>query len=1361
MDTLESHINPSLEASNVSSALESIAFGQSIVDQEDALRAADDSAPPEGKNSKGYSGVSHFDESAGQLADRLFDLDFVQRNHPLPTPEEYPGAPPELFSPVLLATAIDNACAKRGLSIQTDVDFSVKAEPKSASTARSQGLWQCTMRVDITGFGEEVAMGEGRRKQYAKQAAWVHLTSKLHARGVLKSLFPSHPTTKPAQRLEADETPRLSEETPEGEPEEITESEPEENVESEPTTSLSADSDAKMDIYRYAARCGLVPRFESKVSGAEDGAGLAHDDHLYEASIQLEEQAINVTATGKDLATAEMAAVKAFKEAAERRYKAANEDLPSSPSVQTASFHVLDEHTARRFLAFYKRRGNGLNLVIEHGEVQQEGTHVQNKAALTIDGTTIHPPVIMPTKKQAVFVAYLIAAVEIGKSHPDVLCEFVESLQSREVKMLREPPLIDIEISRETMRSMKGAVVEARQGGLSDARQTLTGEPSRWNTVPARRRSPFPPSHAAAADARLLLRHTSSIRNPLLRRLRSDRTSLSMNSSREDILRLINGNQYSVVAGATGSGKTTQVPQILFDEAILANRSSSCNIICTQPRRIAATSVAQRVAAERQEVLGETIGYQVRFDAQLPSEPYGITYCTNGILLQRLKRDADETLDGVSHIILDEVHERSLEVDLLMTVLKRQITTRRAEGRRTPKIVLMSATLDSELIANYFRNPDEAGVEHPCPALSVPGRTFSIKEKFLGSIMSDLLQKRGAEFRGLIDKDAATGKYLAAESDFSAKMSRVDRTDSESVIDWKRERHAILGPEDGEAARREREDALVPIALVAATIADICCSSRDGAILAFLPGLAEILDVQKLLVERKLFGIDFSDSSRFQLCLLHSSLPKEQQALVFQPSRPGSRKVILATNIAETSVTVPDVKYVVDTGKHREHSHDHEQRTTKLHCAWESQANAKQRAGRAGRVRDGVYYALYSKERADSLHDVGMPEILRTDLQATCLSIRSQTSGESIVSLLSEAIEPPARDSVEAAVEKLISIQALTSDEQLTVLGRVLAELPVHPVLGKMIIMGIIFKCIDPIIILAAAATEQYRLFAVSFEKREEATRAYQNYADSSASDHIAFLQAFNDIRALRNTSEPSARRRAQDLSVNYVTFTLVDQIARQMEQVLRESGLVTIDGNAQNSEYGPADLNRNAANHDLIKSLLVAAHQPNVAAKTKMGGLSYRTPTTDSALVNPRSVNGELRRESEKRHAVGSLFTYSNLSRGVNGRTLYIKNSTKVTPLMVALFGGQLQITGVKSLIMDNWLPFSIRAPEPELSTKLVVEFRKALDRVLHHAFNSLSAHKVNEGVWLQNDSITDKFVERVVEILRQTSEDSFQAKL
>lgn len=210
-----------------------------------------------------------------------------------------------------------------------------------------------------------------------------------------------------------------------------------------------------------------------------------------------------------------------------------------------------------------------------------------------------------------------------------------------------------------------------------------------------------------------------------------------MNQFVQQVIKTVAENNFCTIVGETGSGKTTQVPQILLDRAIDDGMGSAVNILCTQPRRIAATSVARRVAAERGQNTGKTVGYHVRHDAALPNYSGSITYCTTGILLKQLQ-NPDEVMDSVSHIILDEVHERDINLDFTLIMIKRSFIERARLGKSIPKLILMSATVDTSIFENYFADQRLGPLAGPCPALRVPGRTFPVQRHYLTDIMNKL-----------------------------------------------------------------------------------------------------------------------------------------------------------------------------------------------------------------------------------------------------------------------------------------------------------------------------------------------------------------------------------------------------------------------------------------------------------------------------------------------------------------------------------------------------------------------------------------------------------------------------------------------
>ena len=1127
---------------------------------------------------------------------QVMDVQHVQRTTTLPKPEEYPGAPTELFEPKFVVVAISNACQHLKIPLQADVTYSMRQGlPASFMKRNPNGLHVCNLSVDLPGVGVETAQGEDHAKGGAKSSAWLQIAAKMHANGTLKDLFPESVRKGKTAALElaSDVGPVLDAAT------------------LDPQV-MANEKDAKTDVYNYAAGLGYVPEFEAGIRTVrarprpgKRATGKVKPKAVVQVTIKLAELQIEVAAAGTNLATAEIAAALAFKRKAEEQHTSLGEQAPQAQE----EFSLLTVETAAHFFNFYKETQGRAYIEIEYEQTDMIGQS-HTRAQFKINDELIGKPVTMKTKKEAETISYLTAAVALTRTQPDLLTAFAERMKRGKGKVLRTMPPVDLQVDIGTLQVMRDALVEARQAGLPDSRETLLAAEDRtaMNTSRGRLRTILTSEEVKRASLALEARLDAFESDEILKDLRAKKASLPMNQYRDKVLSMVSDNLYSIVVGATGSGKTTQVPQIILDAEIRKGTGGNCNIICTQPRRIAATSVAQRVAAERDERLQQSIGYHVRFEPRLPETGGSVTYCTTGILLEQLKHDPEGIMNSVSHIIIDEVHERDMNIDFLMIVLKKAIKARQLANKSIPKVVLMSATLDTNLFSNYFTQPVAGGVVQPAPCVSVPGRTFPVKEKYLGDIMHDMLGTRRAEWNALSKLDRASIDYLKSETAFSASNSKsAGESPIDSVIDWKRQ--TALASEEETTAAEDKEEGLVPTALAAATIAQICESSEDGAILAFFPGLEEIRQTQQILLGQTIFGQNFSDTTKYKIFLLHSSVPAAQQSEVFQPLPPGCRKIVLSTNIAETSVTVADVKYVVDTGKLRETRYDQLRRITALKCVWESKSNSKQRAGRAGRVQDGFYYALFSQERHQSMGVIGLPELLRSDLQETCLSIKAQGYDESVGSFLAQAIEPPPKSAVTAAVSNLAAIEAFTEDEKLTDLGRLLSKLPVHPTLAKMIILGIIFRCLDPMLVLGAASAER-SLFVnpIGSEMRGVAKRARQSYAHGEASDHLAIYGAFREMRTLRDQyGLGAAMDRARDNMVHLGAFKSIDQTARQIVDVLTEARILPrVDYISSSSEHhGPSDLNINSDNTALLKCLLLAGQHPNVAAKTNQKGMT------------------------------------------------------------------------------------------------------------------------------------------------------------
>lgn len=728
-----------------------------------------------------------------------------------------------------------------------------------------------------------------------------------------------------------------------------------------------------------------------------------------------------------------------------------------------------------------------------------------------------------------------------------------------------------------------------------------------------------------------------------LRAVRSlHKTNLPMNHFAPSVIKTVAENHFCTIVGETGSGKTTQVPQILLNQAVDDGMGSAVNIICTQPRRIAATSVARRVAAERGQEVGQTVGYHIRHDAALPRYGGSITYCTTGILLKQLQ-SPDDVMDSISHIILDEVHERDINLDFTLIMIKRSFIERARQGKSIPKLILMSATVDTTIFENYFADPRLGALAGPCPALRVPGRIFPVQRHYLTDIMNTLHEAEQTKLQ--------QDKWIRSELAFKP------------------------GEED-------EQSGFPSITLFSKIIAHAVETTSSGAILIFMPGLGEIQKLHQTLVEAQPLGIDFGDKTKFQLYQLHS-LIEEDQRIVFEESEPGVRKIILSTNIAETSVTIPDVTVVIDSGRIRRIEYDSTRRISELRTIYLSKSNLNQRAGRAGRVQAGDYYGLFHKDRITTLAPLPVPEMRLSDLAELGLTIRDQENPVPIAKFLADAIEPPPREAVNAAVSDLTTLGAITHHEVITNLGQVLARLPLHPALGKMVILGILFKCLDPTIILGLAAGAN--VWEVGNLETQHAANAMRlRFTEGTLSEHFALLHAYRDLRnAVDQNPRLDTYSWCQKHFLRPIAMRHIDQGARQIEQILADSGLIpslpAYSKQAKNKAsfsgiFGPQHLNTNSHNESLIRAALAAGLQPNMAwgSFAKSGRLrNFDTPHAEK-LDYSASWMKMLPIRAKALKFTTPLILFDKSVWTDKSKITCFSTMTPISPLIAALFGDQ-----------------------------------------------------------------------------------------
>ncbi|KAF8561286.1 hypothetical protein P879_08573 [Paragonimus westermani] len=641
------------------------------------------------------------------------------------------------------------------------------------------------------------------------------------------------------------------------------------------------------------------------------------------------------------------------------------------------------------------------------------------------------------------------------------------------------------------------------------------------------------------------------------------RSKLPAFDLRNDITNAVKNNQVLVISGETGCGKTTQVPQFLLESEVSRGNGSITRIVVTQPRRISAISVAERVAAERGEPIGNSIGYQVQLERRYPRRiPGSIMYVTTGMLLQWLH--SDPLLENISHVVVDEVHEREFLGDFLLTVL-RNIAKLRPELR----IILMSATLNADEISAYFSN---------CPKLHIPGRLFPVQTFFLEDVLRMTcfwLPDAAIANMAREQKSYLTRRYIG-EGLSKGDARKATSGPNNEFHKWLMEQQD-QSPNSLKILRTVDVDAYPMSDLIVHLTNYILQTSDHGSILIFVPGIAAIRETIKQMRASNphLFG---ESSNLVRIYPLHSQLAVSKQRGLFDPPPPGQRKVIIATNIAETSITIEDVVYVIDCGRIKVTNYDASSNTNSLAPMLVSRANAAQRRGRAGRVRLGFCYHLFSKFVYDNvMPEFLLPEMLRMRLEDVILRIKLLQLGP-VSEFLANCMSPPDQKAVERTLHFLHEIQALNlsdgafgkdcghlsrqqkkltarqlrrqrkqmarnatknanviviSDDEddgkdansqseplpskgsyiglpgdnapLSPLGEHLARLPMNPQLAKLLILGALFGCLEPA--LAVASCLNYRdPFEIPLDKQISAAKGRLGLSQNTLSDHWVYV---------------------------------------------------------------------------------------------------------------------------------------------------------------------------------------------------------------------------------------------------------------
>ena len=876
---------------------------------------------------------------------------------------------------------------------------------------------------------------------------------------------------------------------------------------------------------------------------------------------------------------------------------------------------------------------------------------------------------------------------------------------------------------------------------------------------------------------------------PEMKTLKASRDGLPIVGHREEILRAIKDHQVVLIAGETGCGKTTQVPQYILED--MWEQRKGCRVICTQPRRISAVSVAERVAVERgEDRAGGTVGYTIRLDS-VGGPHSSLLFCTNGVLLRMLTGNAkssrelessDEVLRRTTHIVIDEIHERDRFADFLLILIKELLPS-----YPHLRVVLMSATLHIDLFARYFGG---------CPVIQVPGYTHPVEDYFLEDVLKvtgyqetviqdttnsrkgtsvsryvgiskqDIVAGRSSSAGDAVELETETGKRSDGESSESSKDNptsamrrRVEaaierafrvggdedfealleetgaaatddaaagapginvrhratgatpliaacyrgRIDIVSVLlsngadpslkaknDMKARDFAVQGgfteivemlddfEQQTAAAEELASTALalshyqamtdadeVDLDLIELLLCYICgegqfqrrneVSTRHdadkeilGAILIFLPGWDEIIRLKDKLESSQCFR----SRSKYVVLPLHSMVAPSEQRRVFVRPPLGIRKIVLATNIAETAITIDDVVCVIDTGKIKEKSYDPYTGVSTLQGAWISKASEKQRRGRAGRCQPGVAFHLYSRQRSESLTEFQLPELKRSALDEIALQVKllktdmketdddstmvrntegqpstgnkqHRRSGLGIAAFLEKAIDPPVPQAVNRAIELLRDIGALDENEKITVLGRHLAALPLPPALGKLLLYGVLFKCLDPMLTIACCMS--YRdpwVLPTASDARKQASgvRARLSIEAGGSSDHLTTVLAFNRWKATKSNN--SDKQFCSRYFLSPATMAMVDGMRGQLLNELRTRRFIR----------SLEDSSINAHRADLVRAVLGCGFYPQIGRLLTVSKNDFKAKASiltrkgEKVRIHPSSVNAQLR---------------------------------------------------------------------------------------------------------------------------------------
>ena len=718
----------------------------------------------------------------------------------------------------------------------------------------------------------------------------------------------------------------------------------------------------------------------------------------------------------------------------------------------------------------------------------------------------------------------------------------------------------------------------------------------------------------AASDGPIVARKNLTVQE--------QRESLPAFAVREELLRIIRQFQVIIVVGETGSGKTTQLTQFLYEDGY----GQHGMIGCTQPRRVAAMSVAKRVAEEMGVPLGSTVGYAIRFE-DFTSPDTKIKYMTDGILLRESLNDGD--LDKYSCIILDEAHERALNTDISMGLFKKIL-----QRRRDLKLIVTSATMNAQKFSDFYSG---------APVFTIPGRTFPVNVKFSNSPVEDYV-------------DQAV--------------------------------HQILMIHVGKG---------------------------KGDILVFMTGQEDI-EVTCALTRERLAAL--ADAPELSILPLYSQMPADLQSKIFDQAPPGVRKCIVATNIAETSLTVDGVVYVIDAGFSKLKVYNPKMGMDTLQITPISQANAQQRSGRAGRTGPGEAFRLYTEKAfRDELYIQTIPEIQRTNLSNTVLMLKSL----GVRDLLDfDFMDPPPKDTITTSLFEMWALGALDNLGELTDLGRKINSFPMDPSLAKLLVMSAEYGCSEEMVTIVSMLSVPNVFYRPKEPTRQQESDTAREKFFVPESDHLTYLHVYSQWKSngynegwcIRHFLHSKSLRRAKEVRDQLVDIMKM----QQMEMVSC------------------------GTDWDVIRKCICSGYY-HQAARVKGIGEYSNLRTNVPAQLHPTSAL----------YGLGSLPDYVVYHELILTSKAYMSTVTSVDPRWLAELGGVFY-----SVKEKGYSAHKKRVLETEINKKWEIEAQMAEDRKREAARKALEE---DDGPTLVRRTLkpNDKKVVRSGEVVKPVRKRKF----